>query len=293
MNVRPEPSTFSSIRVRRLTPQLGAEVSGIDLSQELGHHVVAELRAAILRYKVIVIRDQDITTAQHVAFSRRLGRPDIHPSAPADQPFPEVLYLRNGPDSKAPADMWHTDGSWRAEPSWATILRAKTLPETGGDTLFADMGAAYESLSPALKGWLATLTGVHDISLGFAGKGAMSREELTAKFPTQEHPVIVTHPETGERLLYVNFAFASSIKDLSQEESDWLLRHLFAQATVPEFQFRLHWEPNTVAIWDNWSVQHYANFDYHPAIREMERVAVANDLSFHQTAVGRFIEERG
>lgn len=273
---------FSRIQVIPLTPRLGAEIKGVDIRDNLDDDVIAEIRAAVLKHKIVIFRDQDITTTQHAAFARRFGEPDVHPSTPRDQPHPEVLYLRNGPNSKASADIWHTDGSWRAEPSWGTVLRSRIVPPAGGDTLFADMGAALEGLSPALKSWISSLTAVHDMAVGFAGRTDMSKEQMNALYPPQEHPVVATHPETGERLLYVNVAFASHIKDLNPVESDWLLRHLCAQVNAPEYQYRLHWEPNIVAFWDNWSVQHYATFDYYPEIREMERIALAGARSFAQ-----------
>ncbi len=142
------------------------------------------------------------------------------------------------------------------------------------------MTAAYDALSAALKDWVCTLTAVHDISRVFASKLKTSREELLAKYPLQEHPVVRTHPETGARALYVNTAFTSHIKGLSKKESEWLLEHLYSFAKLPEHQCRFVWRPNSIAFWDNRASQHYAASDYFPAVRVMERVTVAGDRPY-------------
>lgn len=277
--------TTAQLTVSPITPLFGAEIKGIDLRDDDSLiESVAAIRSAVLRYKVVVLRDQHITTARHVQFARLLGQPMPHPLTPPDQPHPEVFHLRNGPQSTPVrgkmADKWHQDGSWRAEPLWLTTLRARIVPPVGGDTLFADMGAAYGGLSPVMKDLADRLTCVHDMSVGYAGRSTLSRGEITDAHPTQKHPVVIVHPETGERLLYANSAFASHIEGLSQEESDWLVSHLCAQATIVDYQCRVRWQPDTIAIWDDWACQHYGVYDYHPEVREMERVAVASDLSF-------------
>ena len=147
----------------------------------------------------------------------------------------------------------------------------------GGDTLFADMYAAYDTLSPAMKDWVCTLTAVHDIARVFAGRLGKDRDELHAKFPPMRHPVVRTHPETGRRALYVNAAFTQSIVGLDKPESEALLKHLYAQAAIPEYQCRFRWEPGSIAFWDNRASQHYAASDYWPAVRRMERVTVIGD----------------
>jgi taurine dioxygenase len=158
------------------------------------------------------------------------------------------------------------------------------VPEVGGDTLFASMGAAYDALSPAMQEWVCTLTAVHDISRVFAAKLNTDREELLAKYPLQEHPVVRTHPETGRRSLYVNTAFTSHIKGLSRKESEWLLEHLYSFAKLPEHQCRFVWAPNSIAFWDNRASQHYAASDYFPARRVMERVTIAGDRPYFDPA---------
>lgn len=265
---------------RPLSPTIGSEISGIDLREEQPDEVIAWIRGVLLRRKVVFFRDQDITSAQHIAFARRFGPLEIHPATPKDQPEQEILRIAHGPDSRGRENNWHSDVTWRAEPSLGSILRAIELPDVGGDTLFADMEAAYEGLSPAMKEWVCTLTATHDIARVFAGRLRKSADELHAQYPPQVHPVVRTHPETGRRSLYVNTGFTSHINGLTPKESDWLLAHLYAQASIPEYQCRFRWEPNSIAFWDNRASQHYAASDYFPAVRVMERVTIAGDRPF-------------
>ncbi|MFT3976319.1 MAG: TauD/TfdA family dioxygenase [Sphingomonas bacterium] len=282
MNIVASQRAFTRLTIAPLTPTIGAEISGIDLAEELDDATIAEVRAALLAHKVIFFRDQDITPAQHIAFARHFGTLEIHPATPEGQPDPEVLHIAHGPDSKGRENAWHSDVTWRAEPSLGSILRAVEVPATGGDTLFADMAAAFQALSPAMQEFCRTLNAVHDIARVFAGRLGQSREELHAKYPPQTHPVVRTHPETGEQALYVNTGFTSHIEGLSAKESDWLLSHLYAQAAVPEIQCRFRWEANSIAFWDNRAAQHYAASDYFPAVRRMERVTIAGDRPFYR-----------
>lgn len=282
MNIVASHSAFARLTIAPLTPTIGAEISGVDLAGELDDATIAAIRAGLLAHKVVFFRDQDITPAQHIAFARRFGVLEIHPATPKGQPDPEVLHIAHGPDSKGRENAWHSDVTWRAEPSLGSILRAVEVPATGGDTLFADMAAAFRALSPAMREFCRSLNAVHDIARVFAGRLGQSREELHAKYPPQTHPVVRTHPETGEQALYVNTAFTSHIEGLSAKESDWLLSHLYAQAAVPEIQCRFRWEANSIAFWDNRAAQHYATSDYFPAVRRMERVTIAGDRPFYR-----------
>ena len=272
------------IEVRQLSPMIGAEIGGVDLRNEQSDAVIASIRQALLDHQVIFFRDQAITAEQHIAFARRFGSLEVHPATPKDQPNPEVLRIAHGPNSRGTENFWHSDVTWRAEPSLGSILRAIEIPAVGGDTLFSSMTAAYDALSPAMQDWVCSLTSVHDISRVFAAKLKTDRDELLARFPLQEHPVVRTHPETGRRGLYVNTAFTSHIKGLSRKESDWLLEHLYSFAKLPEHQCRFVWAPNSIAFWDNRASQHYAASDYFPAVRVMERVTVAGDRPFFNPA---------
>jgi taurine dioxygenase len=277
--------TFGRFAVSPLTPRIGAEIQGVDLGGDLPDETIAEIRRALLTYKVIFFRDQDISQEKHIAFAQRFGELEVHPITPKGQANPEIFYLKSvdypsaKSDRRTGANLWHSDVTWRETPSLGSILRGRVIPETGGDTMFADMVAAYEGLSPAMKEWVCTLTAVHDGSL-FAALQGKSRESFWEQYPLQEHPVVRTHPETGERALYVNCAFTTHIKGLSQKESDWLLEHLYAQASIPEYQVRFRWRKNSIAFWDNRACQHYAVSDYAPAAREMERVTIVGDDPF-------------
>lgn len=282
MNVAASPRSFARLKVMPMTPSIGAEIGGIDLSAEQDDETIAEIRAALLAHKVIFFRDQLITAQQHIAFARRFGTLEIHPATPKDQPDPEVLHIAHGPNSKGQENAWHSDVTWRAEPSLGSILRAVEVPPVGGDTLFADMGAAFRGLSPAMQDWCRGLNAVHDIARVFARRLGKRPEELHDQYPPQRHPVVRTHPETGEQALYVNTAFTSHIEGLSEKESDWLLAHLYAQAAIPEYQCRFRWEAGSIAFWDNRAGQHYAASDYFPAVRRMERVTIAGDRPFYK-----------
>lgn len=276
-----KPAPAPVLEVRPLTPVIGAEIFGVDLAQVLTDATIAEIRAALLRHKVIFFRDQRISRAQHIAFARRFGELEIHPATPKDQADPEVLRIAHGPDNRGRENNWHSDVTWRERPSLGSILRAIELPETGGDTLFADMGAAYELLRPAMQRFAASLTAVHDIARVFAKRLGKSAEELHALYPPMEHPVVRTHPETGVQGIYVNVGFTSHIKDLSAKESDWLLSHLYATAANADIQCRFRWAPGSIAFWDNRACQHFAASDYFPAVRIMERVTIAGDRPYY------------
>lgn len=280
MNVALKVDAGTFFDLKPLSPTIGAELHGIDLREELSDAAIAAVRQALLDWKVIFFRDQDITRAQHIAFARRFGDLEIHPATPKDQPDPEVLRIEHGPNSKGQENAWHSDVTWRATPSLGSILRSIEIPPVGGDTLFANMEAAYDGLSPQMKRFAEGLTAKHDIARVFAKRLSKEADELRAKYPVQDHPVIRTHPETGKRAIYVNTAFTDSINGLTKKESDWVLEHLYAQASNPEIQCRFRWTPNALAFWDNRSSQHFANSDYFPQRRAMERVTVKGDRPF-------------
>lgn len=284
MTFQPDAAQFTRFSLRPLTPTIGAELHGIDLSADIDDGVIADIRAALLAYKVVFFRDQHITRAQHIAFARRFGALEIHPATPQDQPDREVLHIAHGPESRGQENYWHSDVTWRATPSLGSILRAVEVPDVGGDTAFADMAGAYAALSPKMQEWVCGLTAVHDIARVFAGRLNASAEDLRAKYPPQEHPVVRTHPETGQRALYVNTAFTSHVLGLSAQESAWLLDHLYATVNRLELQCRFRWAAGSIAFWDNRASQHYAVSDYFPAVRRMERVTIAGDRPYFDPA---------
>ena len=269
-----------ALNIKPMTPAIGAEILDIDLGADTVAERIPDIRAAFLKYGVIFFRDQELTQEQHIAFARHFGDLEVHPATPKDQPNPEVLRIAYGPDRRGQENNWHSDVTWREEPSLGSILLAREVPEVGGDTLFANMHLAYERLSPQMKRFCEGLTAVHDIARVFAKRLGKQPEELHDKYPPVRHPVLRTHPETGERSIYVNVAFASHIEGLSAAESRWLLDHLFATARDVEIQCRFRWEAGSIAFWDNRVCQHLAVSDYFPARRAMERVTIAGDKPF-------------
>ena len=271
---------FTKFEPRLLSPAIGAELIGADLAN-FDDTLVKEVRAALLKYQVVFFRDQhELTREKHIEFASQFGELEIHPATPKDQPNPEVLRIAHGPNSKGQENNWHSDVTWRAEPSLGSILRAMELPEIGGDTLFSNMVMAYNDLDEELKERLCKMTAMHDIARVFAKRLNKDASALHEKFPPQEHPVVRTHPETGERSLYVNIAFTDHIVGMDREESDELLAFLYRRAWLPEYQCRFRWAPGSLAFWDNRACQHYAASDYFPNIRVMERVTIAGDRPY-------------
>ena len=270
-----------------MTPTIGAEVAGIDLRQPLDDETQAELHRALLEWKVLFFRGQHLDAEQHHTLGRRWGRLEWHPfAAPTgftqDEPAEsKVVRLAKDEKSVGRENIWHSDVTWRECPSLGSILRAVEVPEVGGDTLFADMGAAYDCLDDELKERIDGLAAVHDWWDTFGrGMSAEERDTLRPDFPAVEHPVVRTHPETGRKTLFVNAAFTQHIVGLDPDESEALLDLLYRQAAFPEYQVRFRWQPGDVVFWDNRSTQHYASSDYFPQRRVMERITVVGDRPY-------------
>lgn len=283
MNIAIKAQDFRRFEVAPLSPAIGAELLGIDLAN-IDDDLIGEVRTALLTYKVVFFRDQTISRADHIAFARAFGELEIHPATPKGQPDPEVLRIAHGPGSRGQENFWHSDVTWRAEPSLGSILRAIELPDIGGDTLFANMNLAYEALPDDLKLEICEMNAVHDIARVFAGRLSKEASKLHEQFPPQTHPLVRTHPETGERILYVNTAFTSHIEGMDADKSAALLKRLYATASRPEIQCRFRWAPGSLAFWDNRICQHYAASDYFPAVRVMERATIAGDRPFFDAA---------
>jgi taurine dioxygenase len=264
-----------------MSPTIGAEISGIDLTSELGDDVIAEVSQALVAYKVLFFRDQPLTPAQHVAFARRFGELEVHPFIPGNGEFPELVHFEKGADVGGYENSWHHDVTWREVPSKAAVLHAIQVPTTGGDTLFADMCAAYDGLDDECKTRIEGMTAVHDFMRSFGAQVPDERKaEMREKYPLVEHPVVRTHPDSGRKLLFVNRNFTSHILGLEPEESRVLIQRLCRQAEILEYQCRFHWTPDAVAMWDNRSCQHYACSDYWPSIRIMERASITGERPF-------------
>ncbi len=274
------------IEVLPMGSYIGAEIRGVDISQPLDIDTVNALRRALVEHKVIIFRDLDVTAEQHVAFGRYFGDLETHPFSPDMPGIPEMVVLDNDKNNPVlSTDIWHADTTFRECPTQFSILLCRIAPERGGDTMWANMVAAYEGLSSSVKEFIVGLEAIHDFKnfRMLFGQDDESRDKLRAmerKYPNPTHPVVRTHPETGERVLYVNPQFTLRITNMSVRESDAILNLLYEQAKTPEYQFRLTWEPGTLAIWDNRSTQHYAVNDYYPSRRRMERIATLGERPY-------------
>lgn len=260
------------------SPTIGAEIRGVSLGDALPDATLDALRTALVEFKVLFFRDQDITVHDQSRFAAHFGELEEHPFLPANTEHSHVIRFAKDEEVVGYENIWHSDVSWRERPSLGSVLRAIEVPPVGGDTLWCDMEAAYDGLSDDLKERLDGRIAVHDFAHSFGL--ALSAEQLAerrAEFPPAEHAIFRTHPESGRRCIYVNAIFTSHIPGLPADESDALLARLYAEASVPEYQCRLRWSPGTVAFWDNRSTQHYASSDYWPMPRVMERVTVIGD----------------
>ncbi len=271
---------YELFRIRPLGRVIGAEIDGVDLAQPVTPELRAELNRALLEWKVVFFRDQRITPAQQRAFAANWGELETNPFIPRGE-NDEVTRFERTASMPGFENIWHTDVTWRPNPALGSVLRLIEVPPVGGDTMWADMAAAYDNLPEDVRVRIDGLTAVHDYLPGFdrfADPALLAQWQ--EQFPPVEHPVVRTHPETGRRTLFVNQAFTTHIVGLDRAESDRLLRYLFLQAHTPEFQVRFSWRPDSVAFWDNRATQHYAVNDYHPHVRIAERVAIAGDRPF-------------
>ena len=282
------------MHIEQLTCAIGAEVSGVNLADAVhDDDLFDQLRAQLLKHRVLFLRDQNISRAEHVAFARRFGELEDHPVAGSDPEHPGLVQIYKRPDQ--PNDRyenaWHTDATWREAPPMGCVLRCVECPPVGGDTMWANMVLAYQNLPDEVKQKIEGLRARHSIEASFGAAMPLDKRlALKAQFPDAEHPVVRTHPETGEQVLFVN-AFTTHFtnyhtpqrvrfgQDANPGASD-LLRYLISQAYLPEYQVRWRWKPNSVAIWDNRSTQHYAVMDDPPCHRKMERAGIKGDRTY-------------
>ncbi|MGY4532291.1 taurine dioxygenase [Pseudomonas sp. TE3786] len=282
------------MRVEQLTCAIGAELSGVnlgDVARDDG--LFAEIKALLLQHKVLFLREQDFSRAEHVAFARRFGELEDHPVSGSDPEHPGLVRIYKSPDAVNDRyeNAWHTDATWREVPPMGCVLRCVECPPVGGDTMWANMGLAYENLPAEIKDKIAGLRARHSIEASFgAAMPIEKRLALKAMYPDAEHPVVRTHPETGEKVLFVN-AFTTHFSNYhtaanvrfgqdANPGAGELLRYLISQVYIPEYQVRWRWKPNSVAIWDNRCTQHYAVMDYPPCHRKMERAGIIGDKPF-------------
>lgn len=267
--------TWEHFDATRMSATIGAELTGIDLREDLPATVIDDIAQALVEYKVIFFRNQPISSEQHVAFARRFGELEIHPFIPGNEGVPELVRFEKGADVGGYENGWHHDVTWRAEPSRGAILHAISVPPTGGDTLFADAHAAWDGLDDATKAEIADLVAVHDFTIAFGAQVPKDRKaEFREQYPTVQHPVVCRHPVSGQELLYVNRFFVSHIDGWDVDRSRELIDRLSRQFDLLEYQCRFRWEPDSVAFWDNQAVQHYATSDYWPDVRIMERASI-------------------
>jgi taurine dioxygenase len=279
------PTADLPFEIKQIQPTIGAEICGLNLSQTMDEETYQAFEATLIEYKVIYLRNQKLSTAQQVAIGRMFGDLEVHPFRPKGE-FPEIIVMDNHKDNPVlSTDVWHSDTTFRECPTKYSILRCLKIPKIGGDTLWSDMFAAYEGLSDSMRRLIDDLWAVHDFKnfRMLYGKGEEDQKQLRRMeelYPNPTHPVVRTHPVNGRKALFVNEQFTLHIVGMNRDESDALLRLLYQQVHVPEYQFRLRWESDMIAFWDNRSTQHYAGNDYYPNRRHMERVAVIGDKPF-------------
>ena len=274
----------STITVRPLQPTIGAEISGVDLARPLSTAARDEIKAAILRYKVVFFRDQDLDRDQHAAFARQFGPLYVHPSVnkPDAGQVPAAHQIA-AEDAKKHADLlaqqraegwdpYHSDTSWRLVPTWGAVLRAVTLPEVGGDTIWVDAGLAYDGLPAEARERLEGLHVTHDYRSALLSSGH--------DYPIVAHPVVRTHRETGRKILWVNFSQHPWIVGLDRQESRELLAIVHDQYRKPEYQVRFSWRPGSIAFWDNRAAVHYAVHNYGDFPRLLERILIADEPQY-------------
>lgn len=259
---------------------MGAEIRGVDLAGSVDHETYVEIREALLAHQVVFFKEQrEIPPAVQVEFGRMFGELHMHPAAPHMQGFPEVFVIHAHKDSKvANGEFWHSDVSCDREPPLGTILQVHVLPAIGGDTLFANMYAAYDALSTPFKEMLDGLTALHESEHVYRGRYSdRGVDDVGRVYPSAVHPVVRTHPETGRKALYVNRTFTTRVNELSPDESDAVLKMLYEHCEGVDFQIRYRWEKNDVAMWDNRCAMHRAVWDYWPNERVGRRVTIKGD----------------
>ena len=269
--------------VQPLTGYLGAEISGINLAKPLDDGSYQELRQLWLEHKVLFFRRQEMSPEEHIEFASHFGEVQKPGFVPTLKEYPQIKRQEYDQYSQIGSDItWHADDTFNEVPSRCSVLYALDVPEAGGDTVWVNMEAVYESFSEPMKNFLQNLIAVHDL-VDTMGPGILKMHgpEHWQKFrdstPPVEHPVVRTHPETGNKSLFVNPLMTSRIKDMTEAESRNLLDFLYEQTNQPEFQCRFHWEKNSVAFWDNRCLQHKGINDFFPNHRLMHRVAIADD----------------
>ena len=272
---------YKTLAVRPLAGALGAEITDVDVSRALRPEVLAELQASLRDFGVIFLRDQKLTPEQHISFAEQWGPININRFFRSVEGYPQISEVSKAPTEKRNiGGNWHTDHSYDDIPALGSVLYAHEVPETGGDTLFANLALAYEALSPGMQAFLASLE-AHHSSRHVFGAEANRDDDFKERLGNQEqatqdavHPVVIRHPDTGRKTLYVNPGFTVKIQGWTVEESQPLLKYLYQHATKPEFTCRFQWRAGSLAIWDNRATWHYALNDYQGQRRYLHRITV-------------------
>jgi taurine dioxygenase len=272
----------TTLNIQRLSPAIGATISGLQLN-EIDDETVVEIRRALDEHLVLFFENQRLTPLQQRDFAARFGSLYVHPFYPGEGEAREIMILEHDASRRANSDRWHADVTYLATPPQGAVLYAEEIPEVGGDTLWASMYHAYEALSEPMRELVGRLRAIHSFAKNFTPERfrAMGmeheRERLYAEHPPVSHPCVRTNPVTGRKAIFVNADFTSHIEGVSAKESDTLLRFLFEHVAQPEFHIRWRWQPNTVAFWDNRWTQHCALADYFPRRRRMRRATISGD----------------
>lgn len=271
------------MKIDRITPTIGAEISGIDLSQAMDSTTQDQIYDALMKHLVLFFRDQDMSPEAQYDFAASFGTPAArHPIYPHVPGHDRVVVLENDGDRPPDTDDWHTDLTFQPKPPFLSVLHAIDVPETGGDTLWANMYAAYDALPEDIQALVVNSSALHDMG---AFRNNYLREDADigalnaamASMGSAVHPMAPIHPVTGKRLLFVNRSFTQLVTGMLKAESDRLLQYLFSHLESPNFQVRFRWKKGSVAMWDNRTTQHFAVADYLPAYRRMHRVIIDTD----------------
>ena len=273
----------STLKINPITTVIGAEISGIDLSQTLDPETQDQIYNALMKHLVLFFRDQDLSPQAQFEFATSFGTPvEPHPIYPHLPGYDRVVLLENDGDRPPDTDSWHTDLTFQPQPPFLSVLHAIDVPDTGGDTLWANMYAAYDNLPEDVRNLVSKSSAVHDMGTfrnHYLGKSAdvEALNAAMASIGSAVHPMAPVHPVTGKRLLFVNRSFTQLVTGVLKTESDRLLQYLFSHIDSPSLQVRFRWRKGSVAIWDNRTTQHFAVADYLPAYRRMHRVIIQTD----------------
>jgi len=271
------------LKIRKLTPAIGAELSDLDLSEPLSKTAQQQIYDALVQHQVIFFRHQIITPDCQLSLAQSLGEPQLpNPLYPRHPESEKIMILRSGADNPPDTGGWHTDLSYKQNPPFASLLVARELPECGGDTLWLSLSSAWESLPSGIQSELAELSAVHDLgdfrnNFSIGEQNAHKLNNAHQSFGSAIHPMVKTHPVSGRKYLYINESFTQQIIGMRATESKRLLDFLFRHCEQPENQVRFHWSAGALAIWDNRCTWHYATTDYLPNAREMHRITVSRD----------------